>query len=54
MDEKSAWTIFERTGSVRDYLTYKAVQSGFRSDPQEAQEYADQHGRPDPQRTEYR
>lgn len=54
MDEKNAWLVFERTGSVRDYLAYKAVQAKLEQRPQEAQGYADQYRRTDPQRTEYR
>ena len=54
MDEQAAWENFQRTGSVIDYLQYRAIyqQNHFQS-PQE-DVYADQHRRPDHPGNEYR
>lgn len=54
MDEKAAWENFQRTGSVIDYLEYRAVKQGHDAAPKQEDGNADRYRWPDHQGTEYR
>lgn len=54
MDEKTAWESFQRTGSVLDYLEYRAAKEQRDENPQREEVNADQYRWADRQRTEYR
>ncbi len=54
MDEKTAWEAFQRTGSVLDYLEYRAAKERQDTHPQQEEGNADRYRWPDRQRTEYR
>ena len=53
MDEKEAWNAFLRSGSVLDYLQYKAIQYKNADAPPEAKDEVQDQGT-DTQTTEYR
>lgn len=53
MDEKEAWNVFLSTGSVLDYLRYKAIETQNRSSLPEANDEVQNQGT-DTQTTEYR
>ncbi len=53
MDEKEAWNAFIKSGSVHDYLEYKAIQSALNSVPSEAKDEVQNQGS-GTQTTEYR
>lgn len=53
MDEKEAWNAFLRSGSVRDYLEYKAIQNKNNCSLPEAKDEVQNQGS-DTQTTEYR
>ena len=53
MDEKDAWNAFLNSGSVLDYLKYKAIQHQNRDSLPEAKDEVQNQGA-DPQTTEYR
>ena len=53
MDEKEAWNAFLNSGSVRDYLRYKAIEHQNRTDLPEAKDEVQNQGT-DTQTTEYR
>lgn len=56
MDEMNAWSTFLTTGSVLDYLRYKAIQENAeQSNPKKPEEQNEVfNGRTDNQGTEYR
>lgn len=53
MDEKDAWNAFLKSGSVHDYLEYKAIQNACSSSQPEAKNEVQDQGS-DTQTTEYR
>lgn len=53
MDEKEAWNAFLNTGSVRDYLRYKAIEHQNRAGLPEATNEVQNQGT-DTETTEYR
>ena len=52
-DEKDAWNSFAESGSVLDYLAYKAIQHQKRGEQQEAKDEVQNQGS-DYQTAEYR
>lgn len=54
MDEYTAWQNFVNTGSVVDYLTYKAIINAKEQPRQAEENYGVQHRRSDFNRTECR
>lgn len=53
MDEKDAWNVFLNSGSVLDYLKYKAIQQQNVNPTPEVKDEVQNQGA-DPQTTEYR
>lgn len=53
MDEKEAWNAFIKSGSVHDYLEYRAIRNAMDSVPTEAKDEVQDQGS-GTQATEYR
>ncbi len=53
MDEKDAWNTFLKSGSIHDYLEYKAIQHKNADALPEAKDEVQNQGT-DTQKTEYR
>lgn len=53
-DEQNAWHLFELSGKINDYLSYKNIQAASQTDASEEGQHASKDKRADSKGSEYR